>query len=449
MCNDGGRTGRQTTELELLQYLEVCYMTDAPLNPSVVRELLGRAAPGGCMWSLRSEDGLPLLHLAVMNEATAPEQLGIVVSELLDHGAPPDAVDDDGDTALEAVLQLAAEAEGDEAGASENAKQANLASVRALLRCSALNVGKAQTLAVCSWLRQHVEEHERHEVLCDLEDRVGKEQVAQAWSSEELLAYLENQGYKEKRGVEARRVREFLDCGAAPSHTQNGATALLLVVLNPYSRYAELVEVFDMMIRAEPSVVAARDGFKLTPLKWAADYVNLAQQHGLRHPNPAALLALLPGLLALVPAEVDAGETCLKVARDGRCLSSPPQSAPSTRFLEGHRVLCRVEAPGGTHEWEEGVVIGLWYREGCWPAEHPGAPYEVRLDIGVHVFALADNDRIIRAEGAGPPGKAPVGQKLGGSRFQKRQRPDGKWEVVDTVSGKARPSSPPDSDDED
>ena len=37
----------------------------------------------------------------------------------------------------------------------------------------------------------------------------------------------------------------------------------------------------------------------------------------------------------------------------------------AVRFLEGDRVLCRVEAPGGLTTWEEGVVIGLWYREPC------------------------------------------------------------------------------------
>lgn len=309
----------------------------------------------------------------------------------------------------------------------------------------------------------------RQEVLQDLELRVGKTEVAKAWGSEELLAYLEGRGYEEKRGVEARHVREFLERGAIPSHTQNGATALLLVVLNPYSLYTELVDIFRMMIQADPGVVAVRDGFKLTPMQWAADYVNVAQQHGLRQPNPAPLLALLPSLLDLAPPEIDAGEVCLKVAPDGRCLSTPSRSAASvepTRFLEGHRVICRVDAPGGAHVWEEGVVLGLWYREGCWPAEHPGAPYEVLLDIGTRVFALVDSDRIVRAEEAGPPrtsrrAAAPpppraraAAASAGGAgavprpRFQRRQRPDGSWELLDTVSGKARPASPPDSDEE-
>ena len=47
------------------------------------------------------------------------------------------------------------------------------------------------------------------------------------------------------------------------------------------------------------------------------------------------------------------------------------------RFFEGDRVMCRVDAPGNETAWEEGTVVGLWYREKSWPPEFPGAPYEV------------------------------------------------------------------------
>lgn len=454
-------------EQELLEYLEECYGADTPISPAALRALLAGVPRGSCAWSLRSEDGLPLLHLAVMNEATEPADMMAVVGELLAAGAPPAAKDEDGDTALEAVLTLAADAEADDDGPSDLPKRANMAAVQALLRCPELTLERSQVFGICAWLRRHMPKTAWADLIRDLEARVGKSDVNRAWSSEQLLEYLERLGYDEKRGVEAAQVKAFIDRGAWPSHSQNGATALLMVVLNPYSSYSELMQVFPMMIRADPASAATRDGFKLAPMQWAADYANVAAQHGLQRANPATLLALLPAILAFAPPEVDAGEVCLKVAPDGRCLSLPQGAAGGVppRFLEGHRVVCRVEAPGGAHDWEEGVVVGLWYREPCWPREHPGAPYEVLLDIGARVFALADDDRIIRAEAVGPPrvaaaakAAAPAAQggrgapkakaKAAGKRFQRRQKPDGDWELLDTVSGKARPCSPPSSDDE-
>mmetsp|Transcript_79928 Transcript_79928/g.226083 ORF Transcript_79928/g.226083 Transcript_79928/m.226083 type:complete len:442 (-) Transcript_79928:152-1477(-) len=438
--------GPPSAEKDLLQYLEESYMMDAPLSLATVQTLLGSPSSQALSWTLRSEDCLPLLHLAAMNEATPADELGAVVSELLLRGAPPDSKDDDGDTALDAVLQLAGDAEADNQGMSDSAKRANLAAVQALLRCPAQPVLSAQVLAVCAWLRRQMPEDGRRPVLAELEARAGARAVSAAWASEELLAYLERLAYEEKAGVEPRRVRKFLERGASPGHTQFGATALLLLVLNPYSSYAQLVETFRAMLTAEPKVATVRDSFKLLPMQWAADYVNVAQQHGLTRPNPAAFLALMPCILTLVPPELDAGEACPCVARDGRCC---PSSRP-TRLLEGARALCRVCAPGGVYEWEEGVVAGLWYREPSWPAEHPGAPYEVLLDIGTRVFALVDDDRIVRPEALGAPraAPAPASQSKCGRRFKKQQRPDGTWELLDTVSGKTRPASPPDSDDE-
>jgi len=295
--------------------------------------------------------------------------------------------------------------------------------------------------------------------------------VEEAWCSEQLLEYLETAAYDNKACVQSDMVQAFLERGADPGVTQNGATALQMVVLNPYSSFDELLRVFHLMLSKAPAVAAVRDGFKLAPLQWAADYVNVAQQHGLAVPNPAALLALMPTVVATLPPEIDAGECCLRAIATGGCPDVPPKNAPPLRFLEGQRVLCRVECPGGEHAWEEGVVIGLWYREACWQADHAGAPYEVRLDISLSVFALVDHDRIIRAAGvagvrasgaaigtagggagAGAPGPgAGAGSAAGpakASRFRKQRRADDEWELLDTVSGKARPCSPPSSDDD-
>lgn len=451
-------------------------MLDNPLDPAEVKSTFARAGGKRLSWEMRSEDGLPCLHLAVMNEVTDPEDLGAIVHILLEQGAPPTVEDGDGDTALQAVIALTEDTDKGGDGGNESPedvealKLLHVAAVRALLQHKAYQLGQPEVTSTVAWLRRHVPEAAQPPVLKDLEARVGKEPVAKAWSSEELLGYLERCAYDNKAGVQASEVNKFLARGAQPDHSQNGATALLLVVLNPYSKLAELQQIFKMMLEVAPKAAEMRDGFKFRPIQWASDYVNIAQQHGQDPPNPATLLALLPCLVELLPDEVDGGAACLKVTSTGQCPVKPPRGAPSARFLEGDRVLCRLETPGGAMEWEEGTVTGLWYREGCWPRSHPGAPYEVKLDIGTKYFALVDNDRIIRrednkpvspakaaaakAKGAPSPGgsggypaaKAKAAAGGGGSRFQRRQRPDGSWEMLDTVSGKARPCPPPDSD---
>jgi len=455
-----------------MKYLDECYMMDRDQSLAQVQSILARAAGAPLPWSLKSEDGLTCLHLAAMNESTPPEELGNIVSALLASGAPPTALDDEGDTALKAVMSLAEDADrnGDNEGGedAEALKLMHVASMRALVQCQAQPVGQAEVNSILSWLRRHVPEVAHPPVLKDLEARAGKTLVGRAWSSEELLGYLEKKAYDERAGVDAGEIRRLIEGGAQPDHKQNGVTALLLVVLNPYSSLPHLQEVFKMMLQAAPGAAAQRDGFKLSPLQWASDYVNIAQQHGLSRPNPAVLLALLPSMVELLPDDVDGGASCLKVAPDGQCFASAPPGAPSLRFFEGERVLCRLCAPGGQMEWEEGCVTGLWYKERIWPSGCFGA-YEVSLDIGLKVFALVDNDRIVKREaqvvkspfkiaappvlpasgggsGGYPQAKAQAAPVAGGKRFQKRQRPDGSWEMLDTVSGKTRPAPDSDSD---
>lgn len=462
----------EDAEVVLLRYLEESYMMDNPLELEKVKSILAEARGKRLHWDQRSEDGLPCLHLAAMNEASPPEELAAIVTLLLAQGAPATAEDDDGDSALKAVMSLSEECDRNDGGSpSEDTaalKLLHVVAVRALLQCKAQPVGQAEVTSVFAWLRRHIPEASWGSVRKDVEARAGADIVGQAWSSEELLGYLERRVFDERAGVEASHVEAMLKRGAQPDHTQNGATALVLVVLNPYSTFQNLQQTFRLMLEAAPRVAGMRDGFKFTPLQWASDYVNIAQQHGLDPPNPAVLLALMPCVVEMLPDEVDGGACCLKVSGGGQCLTIPPRDAPSTRFLEGERVLCRVEAPGGIMEWEEGVVIGLWYREACWPNFHWGAPYEVKLDIGTRVFALSDHDRIIRTEakkprlqqkssakaksapapgpGAGGYPNADPKAKSAGPRFQKRQRADGGWEILDSVSGKARPCPAPDSD---
>jgi len=438
----------------LLGYLEEKYLGDAALSVEWLQTFLKREH-SSIDWNTVTEDGLPLLHLAVMNEVTPPAEMQAVVMELLAHGAKFDIQDSDGDTALEAVLSATEELEDrDDDPPTDDIKATHVAAVRGLILSPASSIQSSHVQSICSWLRRHVPSEMQSQVIADLESRVGKQEVRKLWSSEELLGYLELCAYDEKRGVKASKVKEFLDAGASPGHTQNGATALLLVVLNPYSDLEELKQVFHMMLTIQPEVATMRDGFKLSALQWASDYVSVAQQHNLKKANPAALLALMPAIISCLPFDVDAGEACFKVSADGQCPAATVAHAigiklPVTRFLAGDRVRCRIGVPGHETAWEEGVVLGIGYRERCWPTSHPGAPYEVMLDIGSRVYALVDNDRIIRREDDKQRGaRSQKGPAKKGVRFRKQQREDGTWELLDTVSGKARPASPPDSDDD-
>ena len=64
-------------------------------------------------------------------------------------------------------------------------------------------------------------------------------------------------------------------------------------------------------------------------------------------------------------------------------------------------------------------------QERGWPAQFPGAPYEVKLDIGSQVFALVDHSGLIQRE-ARDTLRATGGYAVPkGGRFQKRQKADG------------------------
>mmetsp|Transcript_58702 Transcript_58702/g.137454 ORF Transcript_58702/g.137454 Transcript_58702/m.137454 type:complete len:438 (-) Transcript_58702:229-1542(-) len=429
---------------KLAEYLQAAYIQDTALETDVINDLLTQIPPGDIDWSIEpGDDGMPALHYACMNEATDPPQLFQAIGLLLQSGADPKVKDADGDTALDAVLSLAGQ---DPESADEQCLQANLAAVRALIRCTQQELGSSELSSVCNWLRHHIPQSQHKEVLVDLEMRVGPDAVKRAWTSEMFLKYLEDSAYEGKRPLQASIVEQFLSAGASPSVSQNGASALLLMALNPYSSYDEMLPICRMMVEKEPNVVCLRDGFKLSALDWASDYDNIAAQHNVK-PNPACLLALLPAIVELAPTMAeDSGVRCLKVTARGYTGAAPPASI---RFLEGDRVVCRVEAPGGKSAWEEGVVIALWYREKGWPTQFRGAPYQVKLDIGLEVYALADHDALIRKEAKESLKEAKGSSAPSGGRFRKQQRDDGRWELLDTQSGKARPCSPPDSDEED
>jgi len=405
-----------------------------------------------------------------MNESTSPESIASALKLLLAAGARPDEKDSDGDTALQAVIALAndiddvagpeGESDEDPKVVMEIARQAHQSALVTLLECPHTSVSRKEAVDVCQYLRRHCPEYAEKAdkpVLKVLAGRLGQVEVDKMWCSEMMMGYLEECAYEGKQALTTVKVQDFIDRGASPSHSQNGASALLLAVLNPYTSYEELRDIFRILLSADPSVAGMRDGFKLTPVQWAADYQNIADQHGLKQPNPGVLLALMPNLVALLPADVDGGERCIKVSKTGYCMDAPASgsSAQPPRFMEGDRVICRLEVPGGAFEWEEGVVVGLWYRDMYWPQSFPGAPYKVRLDLSGEVFALVDHDRIVRKETARkppsskPPEAAKDESKPAAKRFQKRQKEDGSWEMLDTISGKSRACPTPDSDDSD
>eukprot|EP00434_Breviolum_minutum_P025955 symbB.v1.2.022947.t1/scaffold2067.1/size90749/7 len=433
----------------LTEYLQDAYIQDTPLDLAAVDELL-QENEGKIDWSFSEEEGMTALHYACLNEATDPKELYAVIVSILKHGGDPQAKDSDNDTALEAILSLSQEEP------EEDALQAHLAAARALIQCPQQVLEKQEVSGICGWLRQSFSEDVQKQVLADLEMRLGKEKVQAAWTSEMFLKYVEQCAYDAKSALKSSIVAKFLEMGADVCCRKNGASALLLMVLNPYTALSEMAQICRMVISKDPQVVCLRDGFKMTAFNWASDYENVSIQHGVK-PNPAVLLGLVPAIFEICPDLAEgSGVCCLKVkksdASTGRERGEFGQGR-AVRFLEGDRVLCRVEAPGGLTTWEEGVVIGLWYREKIWPSEFPGAPYEVKLDIGSHVYALVDHDGLIQREARStraavqrpPPA---VNGGVPGGRFQKRVREDGSWELLDTKSGKARACSPPESDED-
>ena len=79
----------------------------------------------------------------------------------------------------------------------------------------------------------------------------------------------------------------------------------------------------------------------------------------------------------------------------------PPMEAmmdelPSLRFDVGQKVECRI-GPDEITGWAKGTIIQLWYRETGW-AEGSFAPYKIKLENGMEIFAPGDVDMVIRAQ---------------------------------------------------
>mmetsp|Transcript_160 Transcript_160/g.249 ORF Transcript_160/g.249 Transcript_160/m.249 type:complete len:276 (-) Transcript_160:145-972(-) len=62
------------------------------------------------------------------------------------------------------------------------------------------------------------------------------------------------------------------------------------------------------------------------------------------------------------------------------------------RFKVGDRVECCV----AVDKWAAGTIVLLKYRGPNWPPSKRTAPYQIKLDSGVFIFAPLDDDRVIR-----------------------------------------------------
>mmetsp|Transcript_9708 Transcript_9708/g.17213 ORF Transcript_9708/g.17213 Transcript_9708/m.17213 type:complete len:276 (+) Transcript_9708:150-977(+) len=131
------------------------------------------------------------------------------------------------------------------------------------------------------------------------------------------------------------------------------------------------------------------------------------------------------------------------------------QSGIELRFSEGDRVAVQLDRG----IWEEGTVVEVWataVRNGkvfkTWVGVN--VPYAVRLDLGGDVMVPFDTDEVIRTESAERPPQKSIADQIGGTertpiaacasnsmRFEKRQKSDHEWVIVDTRTGRERPCS--------
>eukprot|EP00931_Biecheleriopsis_adriatica_P087857 TRINITY_DN6226_c0_g1_i1.p1 TRINITY_DN6226_c0_g1~~TRINITY_DN6226_c0_g1_i1.p1 ORF type:complete len:582 (-),score=93.21 TRINITY_DN6226_c0_g1_i1:53-1798(-) len=279
----------------------------------------------------------------------------------------------------------------------------------------------------------------RDRVLERLKTRVPEKRIEELRQGNELIRYM-CQFFETQEGFDPKIVKKHLDAGADPGVEQHHSrsNALHFVALNAYGTYDDVFSVLSMLLERNSAAANKKDSTGFTAFGLAADYRDTASQFRCE-PNPCAMLAL--GELL---AQYDLDIVCQTIDKTNRIASLAAPAGRKLRFAEGDRVKCLVRAPGQV-AWEEGTVIGLWYRENSWPASHPGAPYEVKLDIGQCVFALADSPKIVKGESERTGGCARPTK--GAKRFIKQLRGE-TWELLDTQTGKVRPSSPPTSDSE-
>lgn len=458
-------------QVDLSTYLEDCTENDKFADVRLLEQLVRAGGPEGC--NVASDEGYSPLHLLVMLGAASPSDAVDSISVLLQGGASINALDPDGENALEATLSIAADSDDDEDDDESRIDDHNqgrpdkkarqlirAAFMQVLIQHMEVDMETDQLQRMVAFSRKHQPMSGPSDVLGVLKKRLDPKKFNQVWESEELLEYLQDCCYEKSCGADPAIVAKHLSKGAwANYQPKDGVGALHLVALNPYHEYTQVREVTRLLVKSDPKCCEVRDRFKLTALQWAEDYMNLAKQHDLNFASPATLVAFSE----MLPDSMDSGLVCVKPGSTNWKVAGPESLArrPSLRFAEGERVKALVAVPGGRPEWEEGVVVGLWLRNEWWPKKHYGAPYEVLLDLGTRVLCLADRPDLIRAEKDKAPTvrkpetkaaaealQAPAPKKVA-KRFEKRKRPDGKWELLDSKTGNAKIIPTPDTSDED
>jgi len=381
-----------------------------------------------------------LLHIvSELGDGHPRHLIRTVIHRSVDAGANLDAADGYGETPLTTVLCMLEEDEPEEEDGSSPPDADLLAALVCYLELDQQHVRDEVATRVQHQVDRISDQSSELWVVGEairklLEKQVPKARLAELREGDKLVSYL-NTFYDTFKGADPKVVSDLLDAGADPAVVQpaSGYNALHIVALNAYGGYDEVCQVLEMMLRRNPEAAKAISKTKFTVFSLAADYRDTASQFKCK-PNAAAMLAL--GEL-LPQYDVEAGLACLAVDAANRAPALKDHR--NCRFMDGDRVKCLVQAPGG-NAWEEGVVVSCGYREEYWPQGHPGAAYEVKLDIGGNVFVLSDTNKLIQTEHEKTRDKTAKGK-----RFTK-QLAEGRWELLDTVTGKGRPCSPPDSD---
>jgi len=430
--------------LDLLKYFVKLLTQDGDLDLAMFDQLLP-VADICATCDLKVGTGKTLLHIVSELADQQPiDLIQIVIRRSAGAGANLDAADGWGETPLTTVLCMLEADESDEDDETSLPDAYLLAALACYLDLDQQRV----TDEIASRVQRQMERISdqdselgalKRTITAMLEKHLPRARLEELRQGSKLVAYL-GTFYDTFEGADPKIVSDFLDAGADPAvvDAHSGFNSLHFASLNAYGKYHDVFQVLDMMLRRNPAAATAVSKTKFTPFSLAADYKDTASQFRCT-PNACAMLAL--GEL-LPQYDVEAGLVCFKASIESR---APAMKHPGNlRFMEGDRVKCWVQAPGA-NAWEEGVVVLCGYREECWPHEHPGAAYEVKLDIGGNVFVLSDTEKLIMAERGNTSAKKSSGNTSKSKRFIK-QSTDGEWELLDTVTGKVRPCSPPDSD---
>jgi len=166
----------------------------------------------------------------------------------------------------------------------------------------------------------------------------------------------------------------------------------------------DLPEFEEEMIKAHPGEEMPKESWKLV---FSSDEIELVFD---KYPTPKTLGAAWmvaklrmmdrhPKMKNLSKADVMKDSPRLEFGAkwDGTSKTDiPDERKKKLRFYTGQFVKCNCGNPI-IPAWQMGRVIGFWYKEPYFPAEHPGFPYQVCLENGQLIFAPADDNMVVRA----------------------------------------------------